>query len=245
MRAGTIQPSFCASVLDDESSLNAESERDLKWTANSMYAGSAETTISTISHVLLAMMYYPDAFKKASEEIIRVIGTERLPTFDDRDSLPYVECVFNETLRWGAPVPLNLPHTLAEDDEYNGFTLRKGSFVIANIWSMLRDESLYPDASAFKPERFMEADPDKRRMMDPRNYIFGFGRRRCPGADLVNSTIWLLMVTMIATIDVSMPLDKNVDSDSNEPNLVYDNQFFRIPSRFKFSVKMRSDLDLM
>ena len=42
-RAGTIQPSFCASVLDDESLLNAESERDLKWTANSMYAGSAET----------------------------------------------------------------------------------------------------------------------------------------------------------------------------------------------------------
>jgi cytochrome P450 len=47
----------------------------------------------------------------------------------------------------------------------------------AKYRSMLRDESLYPDASAFKPERFMEADPDKRRMMDPRNYIFGFGRR--------------------------------------------------------------------
>lgn len=35
------------------------------------------------------MMYYPDAFKKANEEIVRVIGTGRLPTFDDRDSLPY------------------------------------------------------------------------------------------------------------------------------------------------------------
>ena len=35
------------------------------------------------------MMYYPDAFKKASEEINRVVGTERLPTFDDRASLPY------------------------------------------------------------------------------------------------------------------------------------------------------------
>ena len=35
------------------------------------------------------MMYYPEAFKKASEEIARVIGTERLPTFDDRASLPY------------------------------------------------------------------------------------------------------------------------------------------------------------
>jgi hypothetical protein len=49
----------------------------------------------------------------------------------------------------------------------------------------------------------------------------------CPGADLVNSTIWLLMVTMIATIDVSMPLVKNLDSDSIERQLVYDNQFFR------------------
>ena len=49
-------------------------------------------TISTISHVLLAMMCYPDAFKKANEEIVRVIGTERLPTFDDRASLPYGMC---------------------------------------------------------------------------------------------------------------------------------------------------------
>ena len=35
------------------------------------------------------MMYYPVAFKKASEEIVWVIGTGRLPTFDDRASLPY------------------------------------------------------------------------------------------------------------------------------------------------------------
>ena len=43
--------------------------------------------------------------------------------------------------------------------------------------SMLRDESIYPDASTFKPERFLEADPEKKRLMDPRSYIFGFGRR--------------------------------------------------------------------
>jgi hypothetical protein len=35
------------------------------------------------------MMCYPGAFKKAYEEIVQVIGTERLPTFDDRTSLPY------------------------------------------------------------------------------------------------------------------------------------------------------------
>ena len=45
------------------------------------------------------------------------------------------------------------------------------------IRSMLRDESIYPDASTFKPERFMDVDPETKKSMDPRNYIFGFGRR--------------------------------------------------------------------
>ena len=43
-------------------------------------------TIAVISHVLLAMLYYPGAFEKASEEIA---GTERLPTFDGRVSFSY------------------------------------------------------------------------------------------------------------------------------------------------------------
>jgi len=105
---------------------------------------------------------------------------------------------------------------------------------------MLRDESLYPDASTFKPERFMEADPETKRLMDPRNYIFGFGRRRCPGSDLVDATIWLLLATMIARVDISMPLDK--DGSPIEPELNFDNLFFRTPNAFKFSVNLRSHL---
>lgn len=42
-RAGTISPSFIASVLDSEPSLSAEHDADLKFTANSMYAASADT----------------------------------------------------------------------------------------------------------------------------------------------------------------------------------------------------------
>jgi len=151
-----------------------------------------------------------------------------------------VECILNETWRWGVPVPLNLPHELGEDDVYHGFTLNKKSVVIANIWSMLRDESIYPDASTFKPERFMEVDPEIKKLMDPRNYIFGFGRRRCPGSDLVDCTIWLLLATMIATIDISMPLDKN--GSAIEPQVDFDNLFFRTPNPFKFSVNLRSHL---
>lgn len=44
--------------------------------------------------------------------------------------------------------------------------------------AMVRDESLYPDAHSFKPERFLEEiDAATERRRDPRAYVFGFGRR--------------------------------------------------------------------
>ena len=54
--------------------------------SHSLYSNQ---TIASVSHLILAMMYYPLPFQKARDEIARVIGTERLPTFDDRASLPY------------------------------------------------------------------------------------------------------------------------------------------------------------
>ena len=39
-------------------------------------------------------------FKKAQEEIDRVIGPDRLPDIDDRDSLPYINCIVKETYRY-------------------------------------------------------------------------------------------------------------------------------------------------
>ena len=46
------------------------------------------------------MINNPDAFKKAQEEIDRVIGNDRLIDFDDKDSLPYFAAVLREVLRW-------------------------------------------------------------------------------------------------------------------------------------------------
>ncbi|KAF5321607.1 hypothetical protein D9619_002026 [Psilocybe cf. subviscida] len=176
MATGTILPSFCSSHLDLGGKLTPEQDDDLKWTANSMYAASVDTTIATVSHLILAMMYFPEEFKKARQEIEKVVGTDRLPSFGDRDSLPYVECILNETWRWGCPVPLNLPHMLDKDDEYLGYYIPKGSLVIANIWNILRDERIYPEPEKFKPSRFAESGVDTKKM-DPRSYVFGFGRR--------------------------------------------------------------------
>lgn len=47
------------------------------------------------------MILHPDVFAKAQAEIDRVVGFDRLPDFQDRSSLPYVESVVKEVYRYG------------------------------------------------------------------------------------------------------------------------------------------------
>ena len=48
----------------------------------------------------LAMVCNQDAFKRAQKEMDEVVGHERLPEFDDRKSLPYLECLIKEVYRY-------------------------------------------------------------------------------------------------------------------------------------------------
>lgn len=52
------------------------------------------------------MVLYPDVQKKAREEIDRVVGPNRLPTFSDRKNLPYIEALIKEVHRWNPVAPL-------------------------------------------------------------------------------------------------------------------------------------------
>jgi cytochrome P450 len=62
--------------------------------------------VAVLSHFIMAMALNPEAQARAQKELDGVIGRDRLPTFEDRESLPFMECVFKETLRWGVPAPL-------------------------------------------------------------------------------------------------------------------------------------------
>jgi cytochrome P450 len=52
------------------------------------------------------MMLFPDIQRRAQDEIDRVIGNNRLPRVEDRESLPYVYSVLKEVLRWRPVVPM-------------------------------------------------------------------------------------------------------------------------------------------
>ncbi|EAU32059.1 conserved hypothetical protein [Aspergillus terreus NIH2624] len=191
MKQGSCPPSYTASLLE-EANGNATPEEDLviKWTAGSLYTGGADTTVSALSCFFLAMTLYPDVQRKAQEELDRVLGPNRLPTFEDRDNLPYIEALVKETLRWHPVAPTGIPHLCTEDDLYNGYLIPKGALILPNIWAFTHDPNVYRDPASFKPERFLDTDGTAPEL-DPHMLAFGFGRRICPGRFLADSTIFM------------------------------------------------------
>ena len=105
---------------------------------------------------------HPEVQTNAQREIDEVVGSGRLPTMQDRESLPYVSAIIKENMRWHAVVPLGkcalllfslhgltrsirgVIHATAEDDEYNGYFLPKGTYVVPNSWYVLRYPALAP-----------------------------------------------------------------------------------------------------
>ena len=87
---------------------------------------------------MLAMVLHPEVQARAQAEIDAVVGRDRMPSFADRDALPYIRAVVRESLRWRMVGPLGVPRTTVQDDVYEGYFIPKGSVVLENIWAMNR-----------------------------------------------------------------------------------------------------------
>ncbi|KAF8079096.1 cytochrome P450 [Lyophyllum atratum] len=185
---------------DDQDGLAAaEAEEDIKQVTATAF------TTSSLGTFFYAMVMNPDKQRKAQEEIDAVIGTHRLPDYGDRGSLPYVEAIYREVMRWRPVLPLGAPHAAWDEDIYNGYYIPKGSVVMANIWAMAHDESIYPEPDSFLPERFFD---DKGKLNnDDQVLAFGFGRRICPGRHMASATVWLTIATVLSTLNITKAKD--------------------------------------
>jgi cytochrome P450 len=57
---------------------------------------------------MLAMAMFPDAQRRAREELDSVVGGSRLPDFSDQELLPYLGALLLESLRWNPVAPLGI-----------------------------------------------------------------------------------------------------------------------------------------
>lgn len=83
---------------------------------------------------------------------------------------------------------------MTQDDQYNGYSIPKGTILFANAWSVHRSEE-FADPDHFVPERFLankfgtksdvKGNDEGRRVL----YGFGAGRRVCSGQRLAENSL--------------------------------------------------------
>ena len=94
-------------------------------------------TFSSLQGAFLALSFHQEVVRKAQAELDVVVGPNRLPDFDDEDSLVYVKATVMEALRWHNVAPLGVAHSTIEDDELRGWFVPAGTVVVPNIWHVL------------------------------------------------------------------------------------------------------------
>ncbi|PKS05414.1 hypothetical protein jhhlp_008790 [Lomentospora prolificans] len=220
---------------NSEGKLTSEDENAIVWTAATLYGAAADTTVITLTAFTLAMILFPRVQWKAQEEIDRVGGGDRLPTFGDRAKLPYINAMVKEALRWWPITPMSFPHTATEDLEYNGYHIRKGTYLLPAVWWFLHDPDVYADPESFDPDRFLSPPNEP----DPTSDTSGYGRRICPGRFFADAGLYLNILLSLAVFNIG----KAVDEFGKEIEVAVDTKprILTYPGEFQFNITPRSE----
>ncbi|KZT33848.1 cytochrome P450 [Sistotremastrum suecicum HHB10207 ss-3] len=243
---GTALPSMATSLIEENltSDNSVANEECINGSLAITYIAGADTTVASIETFIIAMIVHPEIQREAQGAIDDLLQGERLPTFDDRESLPYVEAILKEVVRWRPVVPGGIPHRSIEDDEYKGKFIPKGSMMIFNTIAMMYNTTDFPDPENFFPRRFLNFDGTsytlRTDIRNPEEIGFGFGRRICPGRHFALSWLWVTIATFLAVFEISAELD--ADGNTVLPDLEYDAGFISHPKPFKCRLRLRPEM---
>ncbi|KAF2644093.1 cytochrome P450 [Massarina eburnea CBS 473.64] len=210
--------------------------------AGNLFGAGSDTSSSTLITAILAMRAFPETLIPAWEELDRVVGLDRSPSFEDDADLPYMRAFVKEVFRWRSVAIIGgQPHAPTQDDYYKGWLIPKQTWVQGNVWAIHHNESEFPDPDRFNPNRFIKDSPDARPFPGERGYMtFGWGRRVCSGQALAEQGTWLTVARLVWGFKIEPALDA-----SGKPIPVdifdYTDGLNMRPRPFKVSITPRSD----
>ncbi|KAI0796313.1 CyP450 monooxygenase [Irpex lacteus] len=223
---------------DSDPDVRAEQEQHAKCAAAIAYAGGSDTTYSILQTFFCCMAMHPDIQKKAREELDLVVGPDRLPIYEDYESLPYIQAIFMECARWLPPAPISLPHRVTMDDYYGGYFIPEGTVVMANVWHIFRNAQEYPDPERFNPDRFMKDGCIDPKVRDPNTLGFGFGRRVCPGRHLAKDNAFMTIASVLHVFDVVPALDET--GKQTDPTVGMTTGLISYPDKLNYTLRPHS-----
>lgn len=157
-----------------------------------LIAAGYETTSAAMGWTLYALGGRPDLLARVRAEVLEVTGGAA-PTMDQLSRLELLSAVVTETLRLYPPASISARY-VADDLEFRGRRIRRGTTLIYSPYATHRDPAVYDEPLAFRPERWIEGA--KRSLGE---YVpFGGGVHRCLGSVMATTELTVMLARLLA-----------------------------------------------
>lgn len=133
------------------------------------------------------------------------------------------------------------------DLQYDGMRIPKGASLLLVMDPLHRDGEVFSDVDTFDPDRYRDfpglaheyaASSDYKRRD---HYIYGAGRRICPGIHLAERSLWRITAKIIWGFDIAKAIDPVTGNVEEIDLLAYTSGAATSPKPFKVDIKVRSD----
>ncbi|KAF7350486.1 Cytochrome P450 [Mycena venus] len=205
-----MRPCFAKMILERQKEYGL-TDNEAAYLAGSMFGAGAGTSASAISIVIMAAAVFPEAQVKVQKQLDRVVGSGKLPTFQDEADLVQVTAFYLETFRWRPVSAGGFAHRATKDIIWNGYVIPAGATVYGSHWSIARDPVVFPDPERFDPQRWISADGNTIRE-DLKVFQFGFGRRACPGSHVATKSVFINTALLLWAFRISQDDKKPIDT---------------------------------
>ncbi|KIW99583.1 uncharacterized protein Z518_11322 [Rhinocladiella mackenziei CBS 650.93] len=203
MASGVARECFATKFLRDPASKKLSHNMRLV-TLGSMVEAGSDTTRMILSMIIAAAATDPRWVAEAQKQLDHVCGSnaERLPSFSDKNELPYITATIKEALRWRPVSELGPPILLIQDDEYEGYRFPAGTLFTFNTWNLHLSPDEHKDPHRFWPDRYLNMGKD---LSDPLrgHYGFGPGRRACAGYHIGDTNLWIAAARLLYCFNFS------------------------------------------
>jgi cytochrome P450 len=109
----------------------------------------------------------------------------------------YLEALVKEILRIRSPLPITSARHMLEPFTIGPWTIPPNVAVLVDAYGVHHDPRTYPEPHAFRPERFLDDQPDGYSFLP-----FGGGAHRCLGASLALLEMKVVLREMLARVEL-------------------------------------------
>lgn len=171
----------------------------------SLFTAGSETTSTTLGWAIAYLLHNLDLQDRIYKEIDDVIGSDEFPSLSHKKMLPTLEAFTAETQRKANLVPLAIPHKTTVDTVLEGYNIPKGTTILANLWSLHHDPTIWHDPFKFNIDRFLDEEGKFKSPPGGTFLPFGAGPRVCLGEVLARSELFLFLCRLLQKFKFETP----------------------------------------